>query len=51
LFSFGNINIDEAYEKKASVVVEFNDVIANKKHRLTIPLEEKGIHIPAFNIP
>ena len=44
--TFGNLDLDEAYVKRATVIVEFKDVIANKTHSLTIDLAEKGIHVP-----
>lgn len=36
--SFSNLDLEEAYEKKAVVVVEFKDAVAQKEHKLTIPL-------------
>ena len=47
--TFDNLDIDDAYKKKASVILQFNDIVSNKKHRLSRPLE-KGIHLPVYNI-
>lgn len=48
---FIGLDLNEAYDKKASIVIEFEDVIANKKHQLRRPFGPKGIHLPPGNVP
>jgi hypothetical protein len=49
--SFPGLDINEAVSKKASVAIEFTDVVAQKKHVLMTKLENLGVHPPAANMP
>lgn len=49
--TFSKLDLNEAYGKKAKVIVQFEDVREHKKHTLSASFEEKGIHLPTANMP
>jgi len=43
---FPGLSADEIYEKHAIVVVDFRDAVIGEWHHISLPVPEKGLHMP-----
>ena len=45
---FFNLNMSEAYEKKALIIIEYTNIVTGKTHQFKRALGASGIHVPFY---